>query len=87
MFARNPRLPVDIVTGRHGSMKLGPHVTIWKQMRKNMQRATERMIKAANKRRRQYRYAVGDKVWVSTTAWNPRKGSLSCTSSSRVRSQ
>ena len=55
-------------------MKLGPHVTIWKQMRKNMQRATERMIKAANKRRRHYRYAVGDKVWISTTAWNPQEG-------------
>ena len=74
MFARNPRLPVDIVTGKRDSMKLGPHVTIWKQMRKNMQRATERMIKAANRRRRHCKYAAGDKVWVSTTAWNPQEG-------------
>ena len=74
MFARNPRLPVDIVTRRQGKTNLDSHITIWKQMRKNMQRATERMIKAANKRRRHCRYAAGDKVWVSTTAWNPQEG-------------
>ena len=74
MLARNPRLLVDIVTKRQGKTDLGPHITIWKQMRKNMQRTTERMIKAANKRRRHCKYAAGDKVWVSTTAWNPQEG-------------
>ena len=74
MFARNPRLPVDIVTGKRDSMKLGPHIIIWKQMRKKMQRATERMIKAANRRCRHCKYAAGDKVWVSTTAWNSQEG-------------
>ena len=39
-----------------------------------MQRATERMVNAANRRRRHCRYMVGDKVWLSTTAWCPQEG-------------
>ena len=62
MFAGNPCLSVDIVTRRQGRTDLGLHITKWKQMKKNMQRATERMIKAANKRRRHCKYAAGDKV-------------------------
>ena len=50
------------------------HAAIWKQIRKNIHSATERMVKAANKRRRQCRYLVGSKVWLSTSAWNPQEG-------------
>ena len=74
LFARSPRLPVDVVSGANQKHGLDTHAAIWKQIRKNIQGATERMIKSANKRRRQCRYIVGNRVWLSTSAWNPQEG-------------
>ena len=74
MFGRAPRLPVDIATGDTSRRGGDTHATVWRQIRRNIQRATERMAKAANRRRKQIRYAVGDKVWLSTAAWCPQEG-------------
>ena len=74
LFGRTPRLPVDVATGARTRRGGDTHAAIWKQIRQNLQRATERMQKAANRRRRQCRYAAGDKVWLSTAAWCPQEG-------------
>ena len=74
VFARTPRIPVDLAADCPQRRVIATHAAIWKQIRRNIQRATERMVKAANKRRKHCRYAVGQKVWLSSSAWNPQEG-------------
>ena len=74
IFARPPRIPVDLMTDCAQKRILSTHATIWKQIRRNIQRATDRMIKAANRRRKHCKFTVGQRVWLSSSAWNPQEG-------------